>query len=389
MRAVPLLLSLGLLCQGVNAEALPKPKDIVPPTIEQVDEAIHAGIEFLIEHQNPNGSWGSATKTKGLNVYAPVPGSHHAFRSAVTGLAIMGLCRNAEQHPEALPAIEKASNWLVQELPDLRRADATTTYNVWGHAYGIRALVALADLQADQADKVSAYKKLAQSQVDLLIRQQEINGGWGYLDFDMTTRQPSGLPTSFTTATVLIALHEASERFDITLKSAPIQKSIRQILRQRTPDGAFVYSESHRWWPRYRINRPAGSLARSQVCHVALSYFGEQKYAPQELIDSWLDRMWARIGWLDIARKRPVPHESWAANSGYFFFYGTHYAAMAIQRLEDKERQKHHSGHLTRILVDLQEKNGCWWDYPLYNYHYAYGTGYALTALADVREMMK
>ena len=117
---------------------------------------------------------------------------------------------------------------------------------------------------------------------------------------------------------------------------------------------------------------------------MALAYFDQHQFATQQLIDTWLDRMWARIGWLDIARKRPVPHESWAGNSGYFFYYGTHYAAMAIDLLEDPERQQHHAGHLTRILVDLQEKNGSWWDYPLYQYHEAYGTGYALTALARI-----
>lgn len=66
----------------------------MPPTLEEIDQAISEGVAFLIANQNPNGSWGSARKTKGLIIYAPIPGAHHAFRTAVTGLAIMGLCRN-------------------------------------------------------------------------------------------------------------------------------------------------------------------------------------------------------------------------------------------------------------------------------------------------------
>jgi hypothetical protein len=37
------------------------------------------------------------------------------------------------------------------------------------------------------------------------------------------------------------------------------------------------------------------------------------------------------------------------------------------------------------LIISKQEKNGSWWDYPLYNYHYAYGTGYALATLSRCR----
>jgi len=30
--------------------------------------------------------------------------------------------------------------------------------------------------------------------------------------------------------------------------------------------------------------------------------------------------------------------------------------------------------------------DGSWWDYPLYDYHQAYGTGYSLMALAWCRD---
>ncbi len=383
--AIPyFLLSLGL--SSLFAAEIPRPKPVEAVTEEALQQSIDQGIAFLVADQNKNGSWGNATKTKGLNIYAPVPGAHHAMRTGVTGLSIMGLCRNNPSDPKAIAAIEKSEKWLMDQLPRLRRADPTTTYNVWGHAYGIRALVALADYYKDDAEKVASYKKLADSQVALLFKQQEINGGWGYLDFDLTTQRPSGSPTSFTTATVLIAVHEAHERFGTEIPKAGAHIALRQIKRQRTPDGAFVYAEGHRNRPRYGINRPGGSLARSQVCNVALYEFGETKLIDQTDLDDWLDRLWARIGWIDIARKRPVPHETWFSNSGYFFFYGIHYAAMANDLLEDEERRKHHANHLATVLFGLQEKNGCWWDYPLYDYHRPYGTGYSLTALARCKQ---
>jgi len=33
----------------------------------------------------------------------------------------------------------------------------------------------------------------------------------------------------------------------------------------------------------------------------------------------------------------------------------------------------------------VQEKDGSWWDFPLYNYHQQYGTAFALMSLGKCR----
>ena len=53
----------------------PKPKPVETPKPEVLDRAIDRGVEFLVKRQNKDGSWGSARNTKGLNIYAPVPGA--------------------------------------------------------------------------------------------------------------------------------------------------------------------------------------------------------------------------------------------------------------------------------------------------------------------------
>jgi hypothetical protein len=102
------------------------------------------------------------------------------------------------------------------------------------------------------------------------------------------------------------------------------------------------------------------------------------------VLDTWLDRLWARNGWLDIGRKRPIPHESWMQVAGYFFYYGHFYGALCIEELP-REEARVHQDHLATILLALQEKNGSWWDFPFYNYHQQYGTAYALMSLARCR----
>ena len=36
---------------------------------------------------------------------------------------------------------------------------------------------------------------------------------------------------------------------------------------------------------------------------------------------------------------------------------------------------------LATLMLDRQEKDGSWWDYPLYDYHQPYGTAFALMSL--------
>jgi hypothetical protein len=103
-----------------------------------------------------------------------------------------------------------------------------------------------------------------------------------------------------------------------------------------------------------------------------------------EVVRLWLDRLFARNLWLDMGRKRPIPHESHFAIAGYFFYYGHYYAARCIELLPPDQRTAYQS-HLAHVLLRLQEKDGSWWDFPLYDYHQQYGTAFALMSLVRCR----
>ena len=352
-----------------------------------LDASIRRGTDFLLTHQNPNGSWGSARLTKDLNIYAPLPGAHQAFLAGASTLALSGLIDAADPRPEAAAAIDKAAAWTAAELPKLRRADPTTTYNVWGHAYALRAMSRLYQRESDPAKKAD-WVRLAQGQVDLVDRYEDINGGWGYLDvFDeVTTQKPSGLPTAFTTATVLLAMDQARTTMGVKLDDKLVKHAVAGINYQRTPDFSYTYSFSHRMRPRVDINRPAGSLSRSQACNAALRVFGENAVT-DEVLTTWADRFLAREGFLSNVRKRPVPHEGQFRIAGYFYYYGIYYFTESVKLLP-KEKHAAYAEKLATILLERQEKDGSWWDYPLYDYHQAYGTGYSLMALTWCRNVL-
>lgn len=371
---IPLMLMLSPLAAA---------RDLKPA----LDASIRRGVDFLLADQNPNGSWGGATRTKALNIYAPVPGAHHAYRAGASGLALSGMIDAADPRPEVEASIAKAAAWTAAELPKLRRADQTTTYNVWGHAYGLRAISRLHAREQDLAKK-AGWVRLAQEQVDLADRYEDVNGGWGYLDlFDgVTTQRPSGMPTSFTTATVLLAMDQARTAMGVKLNEKLVKHAIAGINYQRTPDFSYAYSFDHRLRPRLDINRPAGSLARSQACNAALRVFGETAVTDAVLI-TWADRFLEREGFLANVRKRPVPHEGQFRIAGYFYYYGIYYFTESV-RLLPAEKHAAYAERLAAILLERQEKDGSWWDYPLYDYHQPYGTGYALMALCWCRQAL-
>lgn len=378
-----LVLSLGVRLAGQNLPELAPLPGLPPLDQKKLEASIREGVDYLVKKQNKDGSWGGPRRTKGLNIYAPVPDAHLAFRSGATTLALSGLLDSGDRRPAVVSAIDQAEAWLLKKLPELRNIDPTAAYNNWGHAYGLRAIADLYEYRHGDEAKLSRLRNLADLQLQRLLRTEDINGGWGYYDMDYPTAHFSGIPTSFTTATVLLALKESETVFGLKLPEKEVNRALASIRMQRTADWSFVYSFGHRFRPRYGINRPAGSLGRSQVCLAALRKYGDPLIT-DELLTHWLHRLCLREGWFDIGRKRPVPHETHFSISGYFYYYAFYYATECLEMLPLKQREifiPHLAGH----IMEKQEKDGSWWDFPLYDYHQPYGTGYALTTLSRLR----
>ena len=362
------------------------PAQEMPQGSKTIEEGIRRGVDFLLADQNKNGSWGSARQTKGLNIYAPVPGAHQAFRTAVTAMAVSALIDSGladKPGPEA-DALKKGETFLLKEIPKVRRATADAIYNVWAHAYGIQALVDMYGRlpKEDQAGR-DRIRDLINGQIDRLKRYESVNGGWGYYDFEIGSAKPASSCISFTTATCLIAIHEAQAIEGVEMPEKIVKRGIAGIERQKKPNFSYLYGEYLKSRPMRGINRPGGSLGRSQACNYALRIWGD-KTVTDKIMEEWLVRLGKRNGWLSIGRKRPIPHESWFQVAGYFYYYGHYYAARCIKLLP-KEDQAKHQKMLAGIILPLQERDGSWWDYPLYSYHQPYGTAFAVMTLARCR----
>jgi hypothetical protein len=365
------------------AESGPKPKPIQPPKPVEIEQAIHRGVQFLLKRQEKDGSWGSADSSRADEIYAPIPGSHQAFKAAVTAMCVSALIETAAGDPEVGKSLDRAEAWMLVHLPAVRRATPDAIYNVWTHAYAIQALTRMLGRKPDDAQRQQRIRELIEHQIGMLDRYEVVDGGWAYYDADLTTKKPSGSSIGFVTAAVLVALHDAKQ-VGIDAPQRLIDRGKASILRQRKPDFSMAYGEYLKYQTARLINRPSGSLGRSQACNVAMRLWGDP-LVTDEVLKTWLNRLFARNLWLDMGRKRPIPHEAWCQVAGYFFFFGHYYASLCIDQLPESDRGPFQD-YMAHVMLPLQEKDGSWWDYPLYNYHQPYGTAFALMTLGRTRK---
>lgn len=365
------------------AKLHPKPPE--PVSAEKLEAAIQRGVKFLVADQNKDGSFGSHQLKGGVQIYAWI-GTFHAYSVATSALCVSALIETGDQSPEVIKAIEKGEQYLMAELPKAKRDDPTLINNVWAHAYGIQALVRMHGRLPNDKERKKKIEALIREQFEKLGKYESAEGGWGYYDFDAGTQRPASSSTSFVNAAVLVAFHEAKQ-IGLDPPEKVLKRGIKMTEFQRQRDGTYLYGTYLKSSPVHPINLPGGSLGRSQACHLALRLWGD-KLVTDEVLKEWLDRLIVRNGWLSLGRKRPYPHESFFAVAGYFYYFGHYYATQTIGLLPAADRA-FYQDHLATIILDLQETDGSWWDYPLYNYHKPYGTGFALQSLVACRKIAK
>jgi len=282
-------------------------------------------------------------------------------------------------------AVAKAERFLFKNLPKLRRADPGNVPNVWGYIYGMQALTELARREPVDSARRKRLEELIRAQIKGLEHFETVHGGWFY--YASGFQRPLAPSASFVNAAGLVAVDRARS-LGLTMNDRVLKRAIKATADQRKPDSSYLYSMSsplEMGSAMAPINRPAGSLGRSQACNLALRLWGDSRIT-DGVLKEWLDRLVTRNGWLDMGRKKPIPHESFAQVAGYFFYFGHYYGALCIGQLPESERPRYQD-QLARLLARLQESDGSWFDYPLYSYHKPYGTAFAILSLQCCRKL--
>jgi hypothetical protein len=298
---------------------------------------------------------------------ASVPGSLESFKTATTALCVMAL-REAGEHS----AHDKGLAYIVTHA-DNRRDTGMLIYNIWANMYCLQAMALELRDNPDPAMQVAA-----QNQIKKLEQYETHVGGWNYYDFLAHTEHVSLGPTSFNTATGLVALWEA-RKSGLAVPQPMVDRALHRLAGMQLPDGTYLYDEDLKYAPRMPVNRSRGASGRTQACNYARWLWNEPKVGLDEALRGLaiLDR---DQDWLKFGRKRPWPHESWYQVSGYFYYYGLYYGGQLLDRLPEPQHAKY-SQLLQDMILPYQEPDGSWWDYTMWDFHKPYGTAYALMTL--------
>ncbi len=359
-----------------------QPPPLPLPDTADIDAAILRGRRWLLSAQNEDGSWGGAHNPGPYDDMWSNKYSHHGWTAATTGLVAMALMEQPET-PAVRSALERSLRFLVEQ-EDLKRPSDWDVDNVWGLVYGLEGCVeALHDPRFSTGELSQALRRKADHFVGMLAEYQSSSGGWGYYDFDTLAKRPSWA-TSFMTSAAVVALHRATE-VGIDVPEGMLERAVRGLVRSRLPNGAYDYSINAVPSPGRLegINNVKGSLGRIQSCNYALRLVGDPGVMPDDLLTG-LDQLFEHHRFLDVARQRPVPHEAYYANAGYFYYFAHYYAGKVLELLEPAERVRY-AARLAREIIKTQEDDGSLWDYPMNSYHKPYGTAFSLLALERTR----
>ncbi|MHC4986483.1 MAG: prenyltransferase/squalene oxidase repeat-containing protein, partial [Planctomycetota bacterium] len=181
MAAAMLLLTAG--CEPSDESRIPFVADPVvtvtsPPTDADIRQSIRRGIEFLIATQSPDGHWGSVGILR--NVGMPSYRDSESFQIATTSLCIKALVETAGDDPDALAALARGEQWLIEHAPLFRRQAIRSLFSNWGHIYALDALVAMFVHRPMDDARRDQLRLLIEDQMRQLAVGRSVRGGWGY-----------------------------------------------------------------------------------------------------------------------------------------------------------------------------------------------------------------
>jgi hypothetical protein len=334
-------------------------------------------LAHLLAAQKPNGAFGVGVIEGVLDSHYAVA-SYHAWQVAAHAIACLALLE-CEETPERRAALERALEWLCTTPMPLRGSDWDNDA-VWAWLYGTVACTRIAQdprfAEPPWSERIAARGR---EFLGWLVKNQVPDGGFGYYDDPPYTRRPKW-STSFSTALVLPALRDA-EGLGWLDDEAVRARATTYVRRCRLPNGAYEYDL--RPVPRLTggesINDVKGSLGRIQVCHWALRSTGDEEVTLDRL-RTGIARFFEHHEFLAIARMRPIPHEAYYANAGYFFFFGHYYCALAIELLPAEEREPWRRKLRARIAA-VQRPDGSFCDFLGQTYLVTADTAFAALAL--------
>jgi len=381
---IGLLLASLALAQEPAAKPAAKPaaqpamaRPVAPLSADEARTIEKRALAWMLGAQNPDGSWGS-DKPVSLWEQNYSRASFYAWQMAGNALCCQALMV-ADETPERRAALEKALTWVVSN-PIPKRGSNWDIDSTWPALMGFNCMVqAAGDARFQSAEWQKKIKARGAEWNEYLAKTQDPLGGWGYYEGPVISRRPTW-STSFSTACVIPALLEAG-RLGWPVDPKMTGRAVAYLQHCRLPTGAIEYSLDPTPDPALgeSINNVKGSLGRIQTANWALRKAGDKTVTDERL--RWgLEQFFKEHRFLDVAYLRPIPHEAYYRNAGYFYFFGHYHAALVVNCLPEAEQEAWHA-RLRAEIGKAQQEDGSLVDFIGSFYSWTYATSFAVMTL--------
>ncbi len=343
---------------------------------EDVPIAIRSGVEFLLETQNEDGSWGGVKNATYTSSFAN-PATYRAWQIGASALATRALIELGDRDVH-FAAVERGLEFLVANANPVRPAEWDVDNN-WALVYGLDAVAfALQDPRFATGPWNEKLRAAGQTMLAGLKKYQSPRGGWGYYSDSVAGWRPDWA-TSFMTAVAVLSMVEARAA-GLEVDEKVFTTGVKALEHTRLPNGAYDYEVRAvtRHLRLESINQVKGSLGRIQVCNLALFRAGGS-VTEADLVTG-LEQFVKHHKFLDVARNKPIPHEAYYANAAYFYLFAHYYAARVLESLPETSRAKF-APHVQAGILKSQQKDGAMWDFWIASNTKAYGTAFGALGL--------
>ena len=274
----------------------PKPRPITPPKPEEITAAIDRGIQFLLDDQRPDGSWGSPENTKAststprrpapTTPSAPASPASSSWRSSKPSRKLPTISGRRHRRPS-----------IAASSGSIERVAATPP----GHAR--RTLQHLGPCLCDPGPRPASQpcRRRSRSAGPAQETRRRLrptcwaatasSAAAGPTTTCCRHANPRRLRVQLHHRHRLIALNEAEVDRRQVPRAAHSRRRSPRSSASRIPTSATPTANTCALMPMHPINRPGGSLGRSQVCNLALRLYGDERVT-DDVLETWLDRLY-------------------------------------------------------------------------------------------------
>ncbi len=306
---------------AVSADDITPRQDLDDHYDAAVDKAVRAGLNFLVERQNQDGTFQSSEQGRWVGVCSLV-GLAWLSRGVRSGIGDAGV------------ALQRTGRYVlskVQASGFLSATGETSHGPMYDHGFGT---LFLAELYG--TDRNTQIREKLSAAVQLIVRTQNADGGWRY------NPAPEEADLSVTVCQMMAL--RAARNAGIGVAKETIDRAVDYVRRSQNSDGGFLY--------QYRLSGGESRFPLTAAAIVALYSAGI--YSGQE-----------------IESATAYLHAHAAANNtperNSFFYYAHYYTAQAFWHQGGEDWKQWYTG-LKRTLLSLHNSQGGWFDYNSVEY---------------------